>query len=524
MNQSDQPIRVAFDFAGAIDLDAPPEVIPDQIMTAMAVQMWKQLMTSGYPARAVAFLDTLPAAIAFHQVFAQARKRSLAALPLSDQGMVLMPDEQLNLPGQDAASASPTNAPPVVASVATTSVTTTPTPVSTPSSRLAGVPRIDVGPGKLRIVFWTGPAWEPWSPRSIDEGGIGGSETAAAHLARELAGKGHQVIVAGHCDRTPGSPLAEGCHDGVRYVHYDRIGRINCDVLVVSRQAPALLAQEFKARLKYLWVHDIHVGEPSPLLHEALFRADHILCLSNWHREFFLQTYPVLHPDVVRITRNGIDTSRYAALPVKVGNQVIFSSSPDRGLIHLLSLWPEIRKNVPDAVLNIFYGFDNWEKIAESRGDEAGLKQIFEFKQIIASLFNQGVRWHGRVSQKDLAEAQLASKVWAYPTAFTETSCISALECQAAGCVPVATHLAALPETVTHGFLLKDIQSSQYPAAFVRRVVNLLTDESTRKKFADAGRAATLARCGWDKIAAEWDIMFARDLQSRGPLQPYGKE
>ena len=37
---------------------------------------------------------------------------------------------------------------------------------------------------------------------------------------------------------------------------------------------------------------------------------------------------------------------------------MIYGSSYDRGLEHLLRMWPDIRKEVPDAQLRIFYGWN----------------------------------------------------------------------------------------------------------------------------------------------------------------------
>lgn len=59
-----------------------------------------------------------------------------------------------------------------------------------------------------------------------------------------------------------------------------------------------------------------------------------------------------------------------------------------------------------------------------------------------------GIVMHGRVNQRELAEAMLGASVWFYPTWFSETSCITAMEAQAAGLVPVCPTTAALHETV----------------------------------------------------------------------------
>ena len=60
----------------------------------------------------------------------------------------------------------------------------------------------------------------------------------------------------------------------------------------------------------------------------------------------------------------------------------------------------------------------------------------------------KGVVAHGRVDQQTLAREMLSAGVWILPTWFCETSCISAMEAQAAGLRIVASKLAALEETV----------------------------------------------------------------------------
>jgi hypothetical protein len=62
----------------------------------------------------------------------------------------------------------------------------------------------------------------------------------------------------------------------------------------------------------------------------------------------------------------------------------------------------------------------------------------------------------GRVSQPELHAAMGRARVWSYPTAFPETSCIGAMEARAAGLALVTSDVAALSETVgsDHGILI----------------------------------------------------------------------
>src|ERR1041385_956964 len=64
-----------------------------------------------------------------------------------------------------------------------------------------------------------------------------------------------------------------------------------------------------------------------------------------------------------------------------------------------------------------------------------------------------GVYMHGRVNQAELAKWQAGQHIWLYPTAFMETFCITAIEAQAAGILPLTSNLAALKETVASDHL-----------------------------------------------------------------------
>lgn len=375
---------------------------------------------------------------------------------------------------------------------------------------------------RLRIAIYTGPAWEKWSPASLG-GGLGGSETAAIFMAQELTRLGHNVVVYGTHDGLEN----DVCYIGYKQIKYDK-GQY--DVFISSRFPGALiddsirLTPEGKPRWKVsiLWAHDTHYAEDENTK-KALLSADKILVLSQWHKMHFLSFYPYLQDtNKIVVTRNGIATGRFAEEPKKIGNRLIYSNSPDRGLERLLEIFPDIRKRVPDAELHVYYGFDTWEKVAQSRKDTDMMRRISRFKDLLEGPFREpNVYHHGRIGQQKLARIFSESKVWAYPTWFTETSCITAMEAQAAGCVPVTTALAALPETVKHGFLIPhNCMTPEYRKDFVDITVKLLTNEVYREEFATAGRRHALANFGWEGVAKQWEEIFWSLQPTASSLQP----
>jgi glycosyltransferase involved in cell wall biosynthesis len=373
-------------------------------------------------------------------------------------------------------------------------------------------------PGCLDIVFFIGHQWEPWTPETLAAGGVGGSETMAWEMARGLRRLGHRVRLFGQC-----APDQEGVYEGVEWFDASRYPGTSCDVLIASRQ-PGAVDAEFgvSAKCRFLWIHDVHVGDQlTPL---RALRYDRVLALSEWHKGFLQQMYPVkdapqiliarLDPERIRVTRNGIDLGMFPAASERNPHRVIYSSSPDRGLFTLLDTWPRIREQVPDATLEIFYGFEGWEKVISATNDTAARTVLRLVKHQIKTL--PGVTYHGRVPQKRLAEEMLMSGVWAYPTWFSETSCITAMQAQAAGMFVVATPVAALKETVgEHGTLVPGVlerpglQPPEFLDAFVAATVNALRGESqpfTREDLAERAKRFDL-----QALAVEWDDMI-RDV------------
>lgn len=467
------------------DVDAPPAAnIPRDALVIWAMQLWKQCIAVGNLVGARNLIDALPPAVASDPVVAKMRASTERRAGGGARSTPPIRDGCVSFHSASGA-------------------------LDDPGLLERLISPQEEYPGRLSIVFWIGPSIEPWDPTTPNTQGIGGSETAAIEMARELAKRGHKVTVYAEAD---------GVFDGVTYRHCrSATSAIECDVFISSRQ-PAIMesSPNIHAGVRLLWVHDIHCGPPSPQMERWLYEFDRVLCLSRWHRDFFLATYPTLDPGRVIVTRNGIDPKRFAgiaapseplySLPSK-SNRLIFSSSPNRGLDVLLHLFPHIRERVPNAELHLYYGFDCWEKFARLHGNEKELAAIAEYRRRIDDAVKAGgVHWHGRVNQRQLADAFMRSKVWAYPTTFTETSCVTAMEAQAAGCVPVCTRLAALPETVKHGVLIDPGDSDR----FIAEVVRLLKDDSYRAPLAAAGRRYALENLSWAALAGEWEAMFGR--------------
>jgi len=362
----------------------------------------------------------------------------------------------------------------------------------------------------LDIVFFLGHQMEPWTPRTLEANGMGGSETMAWEMAKRLAAKGNRVRVFAHTE--PNS--AGGTFDGVRWFDESDFSNVTCDLLICSRRFDAVHHAKYKAAI--LWVHDVHVGEHFTPRDAVKF--DFVWCLSNWHKEFFLSCYPWLNKDKVEVTRNGIDTRRFQRDPerkdaagggqvVRNPHRAIYSSSPDRGLAAAVAAWPAVRRAVPDAELHVYYGFGNWEKALAACMNidhpHCGREAMNQLKLAIAK--TPGIVMHGRVNQRELADAMLGAGVWFYPTWFSETSCITAMEAQAAGLVCVCPPIAALAETVDGGGLWL-LEPSEH-------VIRVMTSDSAHKDEPLRAAPQHAERFSLDTLADAWQSRLNKLVQ-----------
>lgn len=176
-------------------------------------------------------------------------------------------------------------------------------------------------------------------------------------------------------------------------------------------------------------------------------------------------------------------------------HSVGYFSAYYRGLECLLTLWPQIRAEVPDATLDIYYGWESWVKM-EGENGRAFYERV---TRLLDELKGQGVTEHGRVSHQTLARVMNQTHVWAYPTEFPEIHCITALKAQEARMWPVVTNVAALKETVVVGDKVNcgNIYSNEYGQdQFVKAVISALLNGKSAPPVPD---------CDWKDIATKWE-------------------
>jgi tetratricopeptide (TPR) repeat protein len=291
-------------------------------------------------------------------------------------------------------------------------------------------------PDKPYLCFVADGNWNKWTGKDVEEKGLGGSETYIVEMARWIEASGEfQVMVFCRCSE-------EESYGGVQYLdlskYYAFITENIVHTCIVSRFSEYLPAT-YKSHVEnvFLVVHDL---TPTGLvvIRDPKFKG--VFTLTEWHKTFMDQQFPVLN-DLTTPLHYGIHSNfiQLDCAPKTSFTRFIYSSFPNRGLLPLLEMWPQIRQLIPNATLDVYSNLQHpW-----------CLQHHAEQMARIQTLIHQpGVKVYGWVSKARLSEAWKAADVWLYPCIFQETFCLTALEAAASRTLVISSDLAALQNTV----------------------------------------------------------------------------
>lgn len=347
------------------------------------------------------------------------------------------------------------------------------------------------------VVIMTGDtAIEEWGPWSLKDG-IGGSEEAIIRLSKHLRDLGYRVIIFGKV-----GPNA-GLHDGVMWRNFWECNlEDNFDIFIAWR-APFMFENKINARKSYLWLHD--VMEPGEFTPERIANFDKCIVLSDYHRGLF----PMIPDEKILLSANGIDSAEFKTPELegikRDAHKMIYTSSHVRGLSYLYEIWPEVKKAVPDATLDVFYGRESYDAV--HKGNPERIKWMDNMIAKAKEL--DGVIDHGKAGQDELVRRSFESGLWVYPCPFPEISCITAMKMQAGGAVPIASNYAALNETIQYGHKQKfgefdEADLEKYKEALIWWLQHPEEQEKVRPKMMEWARK----HYDWRNVAKQWHEEF----------------
>jgi glycosyltransferase involved in cell wall biosynthesis len=191
-------------------------------------------------------------------------------------------------------------------------------------------------------------------------------------------------------------------------------------------------------RPKLLWLHDL-AGDPEVQFlkdsnNREMFKK--LIYVSNWQCQQYANRLGVPYSDGV-ILRNAIDPIPEHKKPTD-RIKLIYHTTPHRGLSILIPVFEKLAEIHPEIELDVYSSFKIY-------GWEERDNQFLELFDRCRS--HPRINYYGSVSNSEIRKALTQAHIFAYPSIWEETSCISAIEAMSAGCITVCPNLGALPET-----------------------------------------------------------------------------
>jgi 2-polyprenyl-3-methyl-5-hydroxy-6-metoxy-1,4-benzoquinol methylase len=295
------------------------------------------------------------------------------------------------------------------------------------------------------LSFYVNSALWGWNASHVERTGIGASEETIVYLARELAKDPARLVsVFGPVpDDKPNR--SEEVQDRVGYWTREKIVGSKGPIIVSRAPAAGRGIDSGGKRDKILWLQDSFYPDLTPNTARDYRK---IVVLTGWHKKIMAEAIKE-EAHRLEIVPNFLlrDHFKRDGASPREPHHFVYASSPDRGLVRLLRIWPRILALYPDSTLDIFYGWEGC-MVLGGIGSPSWVKYYRAARTAYMELrWQKGVNERGRVNHETLAREFQRASAWLYPTAFAETGCLTAAKTRAAGCVPVTTRYAGLAET-----------------------------------------------------------------------------
>lgn len=262
-------------------------------------------------------------------------------------------------------------------------------------------------------------------------------------------------------------------------------------------------------KIRVLWLHDLPGDPESEHLKDGGHERFHVLVfVSNWQMQQYTSYYSIPWHKCV-VIENAID-------PIMDGNNVvqkeisdtiklIYHTTPHRGLEILVPVFKALCEKHDNIELDVFSSFKiyGWE-----HRDQPYQQIIDDCKQ------HPKINYHGTVPNSEVREALKKAHIFAYPSIWTETSCISLIEAMSAGCICVHPNLGALYETAGGTTMMYQYQDTpQQHAETFFGMLDVAITEIQQSKQAAIGAASLSCsyanlRFTWPTAVAKWRMML----------------
>lgn len=344
----------------------------------------------------------------------------------------------------------------------------------------------------MRIAFiWTKGGPDHWDDRDF-ETGIGGSEALMILYARTFAKYGHDVVVFAPTDQP-------GIYNGVEYKPV--VDDDHFDAVISIREAGPLY-QFPDADIRAVLATQPYLSDIPQAVGAGACNL--VITISPYQTKLYRKERPDI-ADVLYQSSAGVNLEDYTVTSMSKNPYLcLYSATPERGMSHLIDIWPRIKADAPRAELAITGGLQLYGWSDDSVEDRFG------------DIYNQlrdldGVRILGTLPRSDLVLLQRRTLIYLYPSTHDEMCCINILEAMAARMAAVTTNRGAVADWIEDGktgYLLDGTPGERdYNDKFVQRAVSLLKDPALCGQIGTRAHTSVLDH-NYDILYKEWIKKF----------------
>jgi glycosyltransferase involved in cell wall biosynthesis len=253
------------------------------------------------------------------------------------------------------------------------------------------------------------------------------------------------------------------------------------------------------------WAHDLAMDPAVAKFKDAEFRKQfaQLIFVSNYQFQSYNQLLGVPYQKSL-IMRNAIEPIMDIDKPnPKDRINLIYHTTPHRGLELLLPVFEELLKQFPQLHLDVYSSFRlyNWP--------ERDVPYQFLFDKCRE---HPNITYHGAVANDEIRKALGKAHIFAYPSIWPETSCLAAIEAMSANVVVVCPDLAALCETVgDFGYCYRWDEDPQTHLnrfyATTLAAINNLDSQSTKNLLLNA-KGRTDVVFNWEARGKQWTTLL----------------
>lgn len=272
-----------------------------------------------------------------------------------------------------------------------------------------------------------------------------------------------------------------------------------------------------ETKVRIYWLQDLP-GDPASehLKNGGWEKFNRLVFSSNWQMQAYINYYGIPYSKCI-VMQNAIvpipDHSKPKDGPIRLA----YWSTPHRGLNILIPVFDKLCEKYDNIELDVYSSFKlyGWGERDEQ------FKPLFDLCEN-----HPKINYHGAIPNEDLRKKLENTHILAYPSIWSETSCMTLMEAMSAGLLCVHSNLAALYETAANWTTMYQFQEDPnvHAGVFYNYLDYAIEDywsESTQSRIASQQAYANVYY-NWNIRKLQWEHLLTSLLnEPRGlPAAP----